>query len=106
MVAATIGITGFTQSGIKKQELQTITFKVSGNCEMCKERIENSLDVPGVKYAEWDKDKGVVSVQFNTDKHSIASLQQKVTDVGHDTELFLAKDETYNKLPMCCKYRK
>ena len=40
----------FIAFGIKAQTtVKTITLAVKGNCEQCKERIENAADIKGVK---------------------------------------------------------
>src|SRR3972149_456252 len=54
---------------------KTITFKVFGNCDMCKSRIEKSL-----------------------------KINECISAVGHDTEKQKAPDKVYNKLHKCCKY--
>ena len=30
-----------------------ISFHVNGKCGMCEERIENALDIKGIKFADW-----------------------------------------------------
>ena len=32
-----------------------ISFYVNGKCGMCEERIENALDIKGIKFADWSK---------------------------------------------------
>ena len=46
----------------------TVNFKVFGSCEICKERIEIALDVPGVKKAIWDVSSQMVTVTYNSKK--------------------------------------
>ena len=40
----------------------TSTVAVKGNCDDCKERIENAADIKGVKTSNWNKDKKVLTV--------------------------------------------
>lgn len=81
-------------------------FKVSGNCEMCKERIETAAkSVKGVTSAIWDVDTKIIHVNFNPTLTDLTQLQKAVAKAGHDTEKFKADDKTYNSLPDCCKYR-
>lgn len=83
------------------------TFNVSGNCEMCKERIENAaLSVKGVSVAVWDMNTKKISVDFDKSITDQASIEKAIADVGHDTELFKADDAVYKALPACCLYRK
>ena len=79
-------------------------FKVFGNCEMCKARIEKALKVDGVRYAVWDTETKIVTVKFNPKIITLDELHQKCADVGHDTEKVKAKDEVYDSLHGCCHY--
>ena len=82
-------------------------FKVLGNCEMCKERIETTANsVQGVVSAVWDIPTKQLEVQFDASKTNSDAIQKAIANVGHDTEKFKAKDDVYNKLPECCLYRK
>lgn len=79
--------------------------KVSGNCGMCKTRIENSLKIKEVKFARWDKNTKILKVAYLSDKISLDSLMHRVAIVGHDNEKYKADDAVYAKLPKCCLYR-
>ncbi|MFA6261138.1 MAG: heavy-metal-associated domain-containing protein [Bacteroidia bacterium] len=81
------------------------TFKVSGNCGMCKERIEVALDQKGVKSAEWNIDSKVLEVIYVPEKVTIEQIHHYVASVGHDTDKELAPDSIYKQLPDCCQYR-
>jgi len=86
---------------------ETTTFKVSGNCEMCKSRIEAALKKnTGVQSANWDVKTKTVTVVYNPHTVSVDQLQQLVADGGHDTEKFKATDAAYKGLPGCCKYKR
>lgn len=80
-------------------------FKAYGNCGQCKERIEQALDVPGIKHAVYLTDEQIVQVSFNANKISLEQIQRLVSQAGHDTELFKASDQVYQTLPGCCRYR-
>src|SRR6476620_5400435 len=82
-----------------------ITFKVFGNCEMCKNRIEKAAKGKGVKAATWDVDTKLLSLGYDPLVTSPKKVQQRIVDGGHDTELQKAKDLVYNELPDCCHYR-
>lgn len=86
-------------------EYKTETFKVYGNCGMCKRTIEGSLnDVKGVKSAEWDSKTKMMTVTFNEKKISLDDIKKKIAAVGYDTEEHRAEDKTYNNLHGCCQY--
>ena len=84
-----------------------VQFEVTGNCIMCKKRIENSaLISKGVKYASWDIPSNQLTLIYNSKKNSLDSIQKSISDVGHDTPLFKASDKVYNELPICCLYER
>lgn len=81
------------------------TFKVFGNCGMCKNRIEGALDRSGIKFVEWNVETKNLEVVYNNNKLTEQELHQAIAATGHDTEKVKAKDEVYAKLPFCCLYR-
>jgi copper chaperone CopZ len=83
---------------------RTDKFKVSGNCEMCKSRIEKAAKVDGVTKAEWNKETQMLAVTYDPSKVKSEDVQKKVAAAGHDTEKFKATDQAYKKLPSCCQY--
>ncbi|MGE4586750.1 MAG: efflux RND transporter periplasmic adaptor subunit [Mangrovibacterium sp.] len=81
------------------------SFKVYGNCEMCKERIEKAAkSITGVESASWDSKSQILHLNIDNSKTNSDEIQKAVAAVGHDTNMHEAKDEVYNKLPDCCKY--
>ena len=83
------------------------TFKVYGNCGMCKKRIESALsDVKGIEKATWDVKSKMISVTFNPQTISLLTIKKKIAEAGHDTDETKADDKVYNKLPGCCKYER
>lgn len=93
------------QTGAKTSATKTEAFKVSGNCGMCKERIETAAKVDGVSKADWNKDTKMLTLAYDPSKVKSDDIQKKVAAVGHDTEKYKADTKTYNGLPGCCKYR-
>jgi len=83
---------------------KTETFKVNGNCGMCKSRIEKAVKTEGVTKADWDVDSKIMTVSYDTRKTNMDEIQKKVAAAGHDTEKFAAEADAYQKLPGCCKY--
>lgn len=83
----------------------TINFKVSGSCAMCEKRITDVALKNGAKEARWNSQTQLLTVSLNQAKVTKEKLQEKIAEVGHDTEPFLAPDEVYNTLPECCLYR-
>ena len=84
----------------------TITFKVWGNCEMCKRTIETALEVKGVKDAAWDKDTKMISITYNPEKITEDKIHQLIAASGYDTEKTKGDDKAYQGLPHCCQYQR
>ncbi len=81
------------------------TFIVDGECDMCKKRIEKSLDTRGVLFSEWNVETKELFVAFRPGKISIDEIHALINNVGHDTERSLAPDSVYNNIHHCCRYR-
>jgi membrane fusion protein, copper/silver efflux system len=83
------------------------TFRVAGNCSMCKETIETAaLEAMGIKHASWDQDTKVFEVSFNEAKISLNDVHKVIANAGYDTELETADDEVYSNLHGCCQYER
>ena len=89
----------------KAAATKTETLKVSGNCGMCKTRIEKAAKLDGVSKAKWNSEDKMLSVTYDPDKTNMDLIGKSVAVAGHDNPKAKAKDETYNALPGCCKYR-
>lgn len=83
----------------------TVTFKVSGLCTLCKTRIEEAAKGKGVFAAIWDIESKILTLRYDPSSTNSEKVQQRIADVGHDTELKKAKDYVYKELPECCWYR-
>ena len=90
---------------ISSLKIETIQIKVLGNCEMCKERIEEAAKGKGVKTAVWNIDSKMLLLIYNSSLTIPDKVLQRIADTGHDSELKKAKDIVYNVLPACCLYR-
>ncbi len=81
------------------------TFKVSGNCEMCKSTIEKAASsLEGVNVANWNIESNQMHVSFNKDKVSLDKIHKTIAAAGYDTEKMKADDKAYKNLPECCQY--
>ncbi|CDN33006.1 putative Co/Zn/Cd efflux system membrane fusion protein [Mucinivorans hirudinis] len=80
--------------------------KVEGSCSMCRDRIEKVVKgTAGVYAAKWELAGKELTINFDPEKTSLASISKALVRVGHDTELDRADDNIYDALPACCKYR-
>lgn len=89
----------------EQTDIITEKFQVSGNCSMCKKRIEKAAYIKGVKLAEWDKETKVLTVTYRKSKTSADAILKSIAAAGHDSEKFTANKDDYSKLPECCNYR-
>jgi periplasmic mercuric ion binding protein len=83
---------------------KTETIPVSGNCGMCKSKIEKAAKNAGASTATWNKDTKIITVKYNSSTTNAAKIQQGIAAVGYDTRDFKTTDEAYDKLHACCKY--
>jgi len=86
---------------------KTESFKVYGNCEMCKARIEKAAkSVDGVSVADWNVETKMLALTFDDSKTDVHKVQEAIAKVGHDTDMHKSTDEAYNKVAGCCKYER
>jgi len=86
--------------------LHHTTFKVAGNCSMCKKRIETAvLSLDGVNSADWSTTSKMIQISYNSEKVSLKKIHKTIATAGHDTELESAPQAVYDSLPQCCLYR-
>ena len=100
----TILVSSFTLYAQGK-DIKTETFKVEGNCSMCKKRIEKAAFVNGVKRAEWDKESHMLSVIYRPSKTNTEAISKSIAKAGHNTEAVEASVKDYKSLPTCCQYK-
>lgn len=103
MLAMSLLVT-FTGCATPIKNAKTETFKVAGNCDMCKSTIETAANKKGISEAEWDKDKKTMRVTYDSKQTTGSDILKRVAYAGYDNEEFLAPDDAYAKLPGCCKY--
>ncbi len=88
----------------QESEVKEVEINVLGVCNMCKDRIEQAIEIDEVKYTKWDKRDKTLFVAYES-TITTDSLQKRIAMVGHDTEKYKAPTEAYNQLPKCCRYR-
>jgi copper chaperone CopZ len=95
-----------TKTTVAGDTVKTESFKVWGECGMCKARIEKTVKAEGASAASWDSKTQLLTVTYNPAKTGKEALSKKLAAAGHDTEKFKAPDEVYNNLPGCCHYER
>ena len=108
VLAVVLGNNSFAQNHDHSKMVSTKTesFKVSGNCDMCKSTIEKAAKVDGVSKAEWNKKTKVITLIYDPSKVKTEDVHKKIAAAGYDTEKVKADDKVYAKLPGCCKYER
>lgn len=85
---------------------KSTSFKVSGNCSMCKRTIESAAKGAGATSINWDSSKKIAYVVFDSSKVSVDAIQKQIAGLGYDTEEYTADTKAYNSLPDCCQYER
>lgn len=94
---------GYCRTGTPADSV--VTFKVSGVCDLCKKRIEDALELKGVRHAEWNIVSKMLTVSYDPSKISLRRMVNKIAEAGHDSYYRQAPELAYNALPSCCHYR-
>ena len=99
----------FNTSSIQAQdtEIKKESFKVWGNCDMCKTTIEKSIkSKKGVISGKWNVASKKMTIKYDATKTSLDEIKKEIASSGYDTEEFRASDESYQKLHHCCQYER
>ncbi|QYJ69348.1 heavy-metal-associated domain-containing protein [Flavobacterium litorale] len=89
----------------KEMAITELSFGVRGNCGMCKNTIEKSVNsVKGVTKANWDVEKKKIDVAFDETKTNAMAIHKAIAASGYDTEKVAGNEEAYKDLPGCCQY--
>jgi periplasmic mercuric ion binding protein len=99
LFASTVSISAFAQA-------KTDSFAVSGECKMCKKKIETAAKAAGATYANWDVTSKVITIKYNSESSNAAKIQQGIATAGYDTPTVKASEAAYNGLDDCCKYER
>lgn len=94
-----IATVGFAQT-------KTETFKVAGECGMCKKKIESAAKKSGASYAAWNVDSKILTVKYNSTSTNKAKIEKAIANVGYDTPDYKTTEEAYSKLDECCQYER
>jgi copper chaperone CopZ len=85
-----------------------IYFPTTGNCVLCKIRIENTVNkLNGIEEVTWDFETDVTYVTYDDTQTDAHEIMQVIAYVGHETEWYPASDSGYAALQgTCCLYTK
>lgn len=89
----------------KKKALETVTLNTpTVQCQMCKDKIERfMMREEGVTKSVVDFKRKTTKVTYWTDRTNVENVKTAIANVGYDAEDVTANEESYNKLPKCCK---
>ncbi len=104
LIIVIISVLFVSNFAVAQKKVETVVYKTSAQCEMCKDRIEKELYLTrGIKKAELDNDTKQLKVTFRTRVISEAKIKEIVANLGYDVDGTERNTETYEKLPTCCK---
>jgi mercuric ion binding protein len=94
---------GFGQTA--KKGIQTVTISTpTVQCEMCKQRIEKYMTrEEGVTKVNVDYKHKKTKVTYYAERTNIENIKTAIANVGYDADDITANEDSYNKLPKCCK---
>lgn len=102
MVAITVLLSIPTYAQTKNTKIEEV--KISGNCGMCKETIENAGSIKKTAKVDWNKDTKMATISYDSLKTTKDEILKRIALAGYDNEEFLAPDDTYAQLAECCQY--
>jgi|SRR5690606_2950121 mercuric ion binding protein len=102
-----IAIMGFAFTGNSQaqKKIETITISTpTVQCEMCKDRIENYLKrETGIQKVTVDYRNKKTKVTYYTDRTNPNYIRTAIANLGYDADDETKNEESYKKLPECCK---
>lgn len=102
MIAAVVLLSMSVSAQVKNKKTETV--KISGNCEMCKKKIETAGSLKKVAVVEWDVNSKMATLTYDSTKTNSDEILSRIAKAGYDSEKFSATEEQYKKLHTCCQY--
>jgi len=105
LVLLTLVMGTMASAQVAKKAVQTVTIKTpTVQCESCKKRIESyMMREDGVSKVVVDYKRKTTKVTFVSDRTNIENIKTAIANVGYDADDVTANEESYKKLPTCCK---
>lgn len=99
------GTIGFSQSAPKKKGVQTVTISTpSVQCGMCKKRIESyMMREEGIQKVDVNYKTKKTKVTYVAERTNEENVKTAIANIGYDADDITANEESYKKLPNCCK---
>ena len=83
---------------------KTETFKIYGNCGMCKTTIEKAGNLKNTASVNWNADTKMAVLSYDPKLTTQDEILKRIALAGYDSDKFLAPDVVYLKLAGCCQY--
>ncbi|MFN8284148.1 MAG: DUF3347 domain-containing protein [Chitinophagales bacterium] len=90
----------------KIKNSKTASYKVYGNCGMCKKTIESTVKQNKDALGIWNSKSQMLTVTYDSTKTSADEILKRIANVGYDNEKYLSSNEVYNSLDACCQYNR
>lgn len=72
-------------------------------CESCGGKLDEILDIKGVKHMKLDMAKMTITVMYNPKKTTPEKIRQAIAKLGYDADDVPADPEAVKELDGCCK---
>ena len=96
----------FTGSFAKIKNPKTESYKVYGNCGMCKKTIESTVKQNKDALGIWNSKSQMLIITYDSTKTSADEILKRIANVGYDNDKYLSSNEVYNNLDACCQYNR
>ena len=104
VIIVSVALIILSQGYSQTKKTEEIQIKTSAQCEMCKEKIENTLRFEkGIKFAELNLENQLITIKYSITKTNPENIKKAIAAIGYDADEIKAEKEAYEKLPLCCK---
>jgi mercuric ion binding protein len=108
ILALALILTAFAGSAFSqaaKKGVQTVTISTpTVQCEMCKKAIEEyMIREDGVQKVNVDYKHKKTKVTYVAERTNLENIKTAIANVGYDADDITANEDSYKKLPLCCK---
>jgi len=99
-------VCGFVIAGAA-QAKKPVTVKIATptvQCNMCKQKIENYMkSEEGVTKVNVNFKRKETTVTYYPERTNIENIKTSIANAGYDADDVTANEDSYKKLPTCCK---
>jgi len=106
ILAVTLLLFSFSSCNAQIKSAKTENVKIYGNCDMCKKTIVAAGNLKKVAKVNWNKDSKIAIITYDSTKTNQDEILKRIALAGYDSDKFLAPDDVYSKLTVCCLYER